>query len=99
MTKTYTEKRRCIDGSFNSYEITETDQWNGKQLGTELPTIPVLFIAECDHYENDDAEGIEIESGKWVKKSLVKKVIWQKDSSGIRTLARVEYARPVLNRN
>ena len=96
MTKTYTEKRPCIGGGFNSYEMTETDMWKGQQLGTELTAAHKLQTAECDHYENEDEEGIEIERNRWVKKSLVKSVIWQKDSvTNCSVLARVTYARPL----
>lgn len=96
MTKTYTENRPCIGGGFNSYEMTETDQWKGQQLGTELTPAHKLQTVECDHYENEDEEGIEIERNRWVKKSLVKRVVWQTDSvTNCRVLARIEFARPL----
>jgi hypothetical protein len=96
MTKTYTEKRSCFGGGYNTYQMTETDTWKGQQLGTELTSAHNLQMVECDHYENEDEDGIEIERDVWVKKSLVKRVIWQKDSvTNVSVLARVEYARPL----
>lgn len=96
MKTVYTEKRSCFGGGFNSYEITETDMWKGEQLGTELTKAHALQTVNCDHYENEDAEGIELEHGHWVKKSLVRRVFWQQDEvSKCQVLARIEYARPL----
>ena len=94
MKATYTEKRPCIGGSFSTYHITETDQWKGQSLGAELTSAHKLQVAQCDHYTNEDSEGIELERGHWVKKSLVNRVFWQTDRFGTTTLCRVEYARP-----
>lgn len=99
MQKIYTEKRPCIGGGCNSYEMIETDLWKGQQLGTELTPAHQLEMVECDHYESEDSEGIEIERNVWVKKSLVRRVFWQKDSFGVRTLARIEFARPIFTGN
>lgn len=96
MTKTYTEKRNCFGGGKNEYQMTETDMWKGEQLGTELTEAHKLQTAQCDHYENEDAEGIEIERNVWLKKSLVKSVTWQKDAvTNCSVLARITYARPL----
>ncbi len=95
MTKNFTEKRPCIGGGFNSYEMTESDMWKGQQLGTELTPAHKLQTVECDHYKNEDDEGIEIERNRWVKKSLVKSVTWQQDSvTNATVLARVTFSRP-----
>lgn len=96
MTKTYTEERPCFGGGVSRYEMTETDTWKGQQLGSELTAAHKLQTVNCDHYENEDEEGIEIERTRWVKKSLVKSVVWQSDSvTKCRVLARVTYARPL----
>lgn len=100
MTKTFTEKRSCIGGGFNEYQMTETDMWKGQQLGTELTPAHTLQTEQLDHYENEDEDGIEIERGWWVKKSLVKSVVWQKDSvTNASVLARITFARPLASNN
>lgn len=96
MTKTYTEKRPCIGGAIATYEITETNEWDGKILGNELTDAHQLRMADCDHYESDDEDGIEIARNRWVKKSLVKKVVWQYcPVTKTKTICRVEFARPL----
>ncbi len=96
MKNTYTEKRECFGGGQSEYQMTQTDMWKGKQLGSELTEAHTLQTVECDHYENEDAEGIEIERNVWVKKSLVKSVTWRSDAiTKCSVLARIEYARPL----
>ena len=96
MTKTYTEKRPCIGVGANEYQMTETDQWRGQQLGTELTPAHTLQTEQVDHYENEDAEGIEIERNHWVKKSLVRSVVWQSDPiTNCRVLSKITFARPL----
>jgi len=95
MKTTYTEKRPTIGGGYNTFHIEESDTWGDQQLGIELTDRHELRLVECDHYENEDEEGVEISPDRWVKKTLVRRVIWQTDSFGTRTLARIEFARPL----
>ena len=95
-TKTFTVKRKTFGGGFNTYQMTETNNWKGQELGTDLTDAHTLQTVNCDHYENEDADGIEIERNVWVKKSLVKSVTWQVGEDGPgEVLARIEFARPI----
>lgn len=95
MSKTYTEKRRCIDGSYSTYIIEEETQYEGQPLGTELTDAHVLRTVTCDHLKNADEEGIEYAPGRWAKKSLIKALHWETDSMGIRVVFRIVFARPL----
>ena len=93
-TNKRTEIRTAIDGSKFSVDVVETNKWQGTLLGQELTTSHSLQTVDCDHYESADDEGIEVERGFWVKKSLVKRLVWENCGFGA-TVRRVEFARPL----
>ena len=94
MNKTYTEKRSTIGGGFSTYEMEETNEWRGQILGTELTDAHKLATIDTDHWDNEDEDGIKF-GHRWVKKSLIQAIVYQTDRYGVRTLARVRFARPL----
>mgnify|MGYP006267255211 CR=1 FL=1 len=94
MNKFYIEKRPVIGGGFNTYKIEETNEWKGQILGTELTNAHKIFTIDTDHFDNEDEDGIKF-GWRWVKKSLIQAIVFQTDSCGMRTVARVRFARPI----
>ena len=92
---TSTEKRAVMGGGFNEYQVTRTNLFRGEILGSELTEAHVVTVFDTDHIESADDDGIEIERGVWAKKSLIKWMHYQVDQFGVKTVCRVEFARPL----
>ena len=93
--QTYTEQRAVVGGGFNTYQIEKRNTFRGEVLGAELTDAHVLTVLDCDHIESSDEDGIEIARGVWAKKSLIKSLHYQCDQFAVKTVCRVEFARPL----